>query len=614
MSSEVPQEWAAKSVGEIAIITMGQSPSSSAVNSNGVGLPFIQGNAEFGTRYPEPRQFAATCPKVVEAGDILLSVRAPVGEVNVAPERLCIGRGLAGLRPIGGDHDFLYFALGGLAPVFARLSQGSTFDAINGKDLRSIPLLMPPLDEQRRIAEVLRSVDEAIARTQAVVDAAVATQQATFAAFLRSGDSSGESHAITGWTTGRINGVERLPQGWQIAKLVDVARLESGHTPDRKKPEYWDGGDIEWISLHDTKNLEHADISQTEMRITRAGLANSSARLLPAGTVCFSRTATVGKCVIMAKSMATSQDFANFICSAKLNNRYLLHLMRWMQPVWKSLASGSTHQTIYMPTFKALQIVLPTRADQDAIAETMDGFVSVTNGYAKQLERLYILKTSLTSDLLSGRVRVPVPAMTTSGKTVPPAFKRAVFAAEIVHQLHNDNRFGSVKHEKIVHLCELHLGLQADLDRHAYKEAAGPYDPKARRSVERIFQQQKWFDITKPDGNRVVYVPLEKSGGHAEYFDRYFGEQKPAIQSIIDLLRPLNTEQCEIVATLYAVWNDFLIDGKQPTEEEIVTSVLQWHPKKQQIAEDRWLAALPWMRQKGLIPKGIGEKTRVVQA
>jgi type I restriction enzyme S subunit len=601
MSIEVPEGWQYAKLGDIITLEYGRSLPDKARRPGAV--PVFGSNGVVGWHDEA----------LVPSGGIIVGRKGTAGSVTVSLDPFWPIDTTYYVKPRKSvDADWLAATLHHVR--LNELNEATGVPGLNRDKAYLQPIVLPPLDEQRWIAEVLRSVDEAIARTQAVVDATVATQQATFAAFLRSGDSSGESDAIIGWTTGKIDGVERLPQGWQIAKLVDVARLESGHTPDRQKPEYWSGGDIEWISLHDTKNLEQADISQTEMRITRAGLTNSSARLLPAGTVCFSRTATVGKCVIMAMPMATSQDFANFVCSAKLNNRYLLHLMRWMQPVWKSLASGSTHQTIYMPTFKALQIVLPTRADQDAIAETMDGFVSVTNGYAKQLERLHILKTSLTSDLLSGRVRVPVPAMTTPEKTVPPAFKRAVFAAEIVHQLHNDNRFGSVKHEKIVHLCELHLGLQADLDRHAYKEAAGPYDPKARRSVERIFQQQKWFDATKPDGNRVVYVPLEKEGGHAEYFDRYFGDQKPAIQSIIDLLRPLNTEQCEIVATLYAVWNDFLIDKRQPSDDEIVASVLQWHPKKQQITEDRWLAALPWMRQKGLIPKGTGEKTRVAQA
>jgi hypothetical protein len=220
----------------------------------------------------------------------------------------------------------------------------------------------------------------------------------------------------------------------------------------------------------------------------------------------------------------------------------------------------------------------------------------------------------VSSDLLTGQRRVPSDgAISASQRAVQPAFKRAVFAAEVVHQLYQDDRFGSVKHEKIVHLCELHLGLHGEFDRRAYKEAAGPYDPSARRSVERIFRQQKWFDPTKSE-QRIVYKPLEASGGHAPYFDRYFADRKAAAQDIIDLLRPLTTQQCEIVATLYSVWNDFLIDGHTPTDEEIVTDVLRnWTASKRQIAEERWRAALPWMRDKKLVPTGQGAKTRVAK-
>jgi type I restriction enzyme S subunit len=163
MSSEVPEGWSVRSLGQIADLTMGQSPPSSAVTDSGDGLPFIQGNAEFGARHPAPRFVTSITPKVAQKGDILISVRAPVGEVNIAESPLCIGRGVAGIRAKDCDPAFLFYATGGLSRTFARLSQGSTFDAINGKELRAIEILLPPLDEQRRIAEVLRSVDEAIA-------------------------------------------------------------------------------------------------------------------------------------------------------------------------------------------------------------------------------------------------------------------------------------------------------------------------------------------------------------------------------------------------------------------------------------------------------------------
>jgi type I restriction enzyme S subunit len=351
----------------------------------------------------------------VQIDDILVSTVRPYlrsfAQVPSADIPLVASTGFAVIRAgPEADQQFLYQHIlhSSFIDHLTPRMTGSNYPAVSAGDVEAYPILLPPLDEQRRIAEMLRSVDEAIAATQAVYEAAIAAQASAFETFLRSGNDVPGSAPVTGWTTGKIDGVHRLPAGWHIVKLVDVARLESGHTPDRKKPEYWDDGDIEWISLHDTQNLERCDISETDMRITQAGLANSSARLLPPGTVCFSRTATVGKCVIMAKSMATSQDFANFICSPRLNNRYLLHLMRWMQPVWKALASGSTHKTIYMPTFKALQIVLPSRAEQDGIAATLDSFVSVLEGHAGSLARLRSIKAAVMSDLLSGRVRVPV--------------------------------------------------------------------------------------------------------------------------------------------------------------------------------------------------------------
>ena len=137
----------------------------------------------------------------------------------------------------------------------------------------------------------------------------------------RSGDR------ITNWHLGRITPMPtHVPPGWQLIRLTSVARLESGHTPARNRPSYWNGG-IPWISLHDTDALDGPEIVATEFTVSEEGLANSSARLLPKGTVVFSRTATVGKCSIMGREMSTSQDFANYVCGDRLDNRYLMYLL-----------------------------------------------------------------------------------------------------------------------------------------------------------------------------------------------------------------------------------------------------------------------------------------------
>lgn len=177
-----------------------------------------------------------------------------------------------------------------------------------------------------------------------------------------------------------------IPEDWDYRPIAEYARLESGHTPSKKFATYWNGS-IPWVSLHDTDLLDRNFIDDTSLKITELGLANSSARLLPAGTVVFSRTATVGKASIVTQSMATSQDFANYICGPRLHNEFLAYLFRSMQTVWQSLMAGSTHNTIYMPAFKRLMIVVPLLDEQHEIATALSDVDAATDSLARQIPR-----------------------------------------------------------------------------------------------------------------------------------------------------------------------------------------------------------------------------------
>ena len=96
------------------------------------------------------------------------------------------------------------------------------------------------------------------------------------------------------------------------------------------------------------------------------------------------------------------------------------------------------------------------------------------------------------------------------------------------------------------------------------------------------------------------------------YFDTYWSGKKNRIQAVIDLLRPMKTQQAEIVATLYAAWNDLILAGDTVTDEAILREVLtRWHEQKTKISQERWLSALEWMRKKALVPTGFGKATRI---
>lgn len=160
------------------------------------------------------------------------------------------------------------------------------------------------------------------------------------------------------------------PDGWRWTPLSAIARLESGHTPSRRKPAYW-GGDIPWIGIKDATGNHGRTIQDTIQHTNELGIANSAARVLPANTVCLSRTASVGYVVVMGEPMATSQDFANWVCSENLDYRFLKFALLAERESFSRFSYGSTHQTIYYPELKAFHICLPPLPEQKRIADIL---------------------------------------------------------------------------------------------------------------------------------------------------------------------------------------------------------------------------------------------------
>lgn len=181
------------------------------------------------------------------------------------------------------------------------------------------------------------------------------------------------------------------PEGWQWQLLTSLARLETGHTPSRKHPEYWDG-DIPWIGIRDATGNHGRTIDDTEQHVTQAGIDNSSARLLPQNTVCLSRTASVGYVVVMGRPMATSQDFVNWVCDPEvLDYRFLKYVLLAEKRAYDRFSHGTTHQTIYFPEVKALHICAPDRDGQTDIADVLsalDDKIEQNRRTARTLERL----------------------------------------------------------------------------------------------------------------------------------------------------------------------------------------------------------------------------------
>ena len=340
--------------------------------------------------------------------DIILSIVGTIGKVAVVPAELDganITQSSCRLRPDPNliSHDTLaYFLRSPIASSqFDDLSLGTAVPRLNLEDVREIEIPLAPPPEQRRIVSMLDSISAKNRRSrghldhiprlvekfkQAILAAAFRgeltrewrgrqNEVETADALIKRTEEPSQSRGGREATTEVRPGIAGLslndpgiepPAGWTWVSLQRIARQETGHTPSRSHPEYWDGG-IPWIGIRDAGDYHGQIIHETLQTVSDQGLANSSARLLPAGTVCLSRTASVGYVTIMGRSMATSQDFATWTCSPALLPKYLMFALMAEGEGIRNFGEGSTHTTIYFPEIRALHICLAPILEQHKI-------------------------------------------------------------------------------------------------------------------------------------------------------------------------------------------------------------------------------------------------------
>ena len=272
-------------------------------------------------------------------------------------------------------HRFLFYALPIPLQAINTVTYATTVKHLSSSQVSQCRFAIPPADQLRQIADFLdfetTKIDVAIAAQERLIELLVEKSAATISRAI----SKGLNFDVP-YSDSRLDWLGQIPAHWLVQPIRKLARLESGHTPSRSKPEYWIEEDctIPWVTTGDVKGLRDGRaiyLDDTAVKISATGLANSSARLLPANTVFLSRTASVGFSGIMGREMAVSQDFAAWICGTELLPEYLLFCLRSMQPLFQSLMIGSTHKTIYMPDIEKLMIPVPPMEEQRKIASRL---------------------------------------------------------------------------------------------------------------------------------------------------------------------------------------------------------------------------------------------------
>ena len=361
---------------EYCTLNMGQSPDSKTYNTQGNGLPFYQGNADFGETHPITRVWCSAPVKTAENGDILISVRAPIGAMNTAVERCCLGRGLAALTPIRDkcSKQFLYYALQSKVDSLIAQGTGSTFKAISKKVLEATYIPAYSSDEQEHISNTIGRVDRAVAarRNQLIL-----LDQLVKSRFVELfGDPVSN------------------PKDWNIEPLGKRCGIITGNTPPRSEPENY-GKYIEWIKS-DNINTSFTFITKAQECLSEAGF--EKCRFVEAGSILMTCIAgsidCIGNVAVTDRRVAFNQQI-NAIVPEQDEVLYLYWLMQLSKPM--------IHRTINMALKGILsksqlsEIVFPF--PPITLQEQFVAFVEQTDksklAVQKSLEELEILKKSL---------------------------------------------------------------------------------------------------------------------------------------------------------------------------------------------------------------------------
>jgi type I restriction enzyme, S subunit len=318
------------------------------------------------------------------------------------------------IRPLPGlDARFLFYLT--IAPNFRSLGQAEMVGAGGQKRvpeefLKDWRAPLPPFEIQQKIARFLdkktERIDGLIEKKHALLDRLAEKRQA----FITRAVTKGLNPDAPAKSTG-VDWLGDIPAHWEVGNIRRFAKMKTGHTPSRSHPEYWDDCCIPWFTLADVWQLRDGTVwylKETAEKISEVGLANSAAELLPAGTVIFSRTASVGYSGIMPEPMATSQDFWNWICGPKLLPEYLLLLFRSMAQKFEESTSGSTHKTIYQGIAAGLVICVAPMNEQHDIAKYVFARLRAVDSAVvevrKSIDSLINYRAALIASAIAGKI------------------------------------------------------------------------------------------------------------------------------------------------------------------------------------------------------------------
>ena len=359
---------------EIVDVTMGQSPKSEYYNIEGKGYPFLQGNRTFGFKYPTFDTYTTVMTKSAKAGDVIMSVRAPVGDINITPVDMCLGRGVCSLRMKNGNQSFLFYMMKYYIPHLVRKESGTVFGSVNRNDINRLEVDIPEdFLIQEKIARYLEIIDEKIELSNKINNNLEQQAQTIFKSWFIDFEAFSN----------------RKPSDWSVSTLGNVSIMGAGGD----KPQ----------------NVSPIKTDLYEYPIYSNGLSNeglygfTDKPKISEESVTVSARGTIGFVCLRHIPYVPIVRLVTLIPKTEIISAKYLYL--WLKQLHIT-GTGTTQQQLTVPDFQKTEILVPSQEIVTLFTTTVDPIFEKIWANQNENEKLSSLRDTLLPKLMSGELDV----------------------------------------------------------------------------------------------------------------------------------------------------------------------------------------------------------------
>ena len=578
----IPEDWEVKTIASLGNIVGGGTPSTIIPAYWDGGIQWFT-PAEIGaSKYISKSErsisklgLQSSAARILPKDAILLTTRASIGLSAILLNEATTNQGFQSII-VNTNHcnEYAYYALKTKVSEMLTLASGSTFAEISKAKLASIKLPIPPIAEQRAIAEALSDVDGLIA----ALDKKIAKKR-----LLKQG-------AVC-----KLLSLSGRGKKWFNTKLGNVVNIRKGSmlTSDR-----FVAGNIPVIAGGKIP----------------AGYHNVANR--PANTITISASGASAGYVALYNKPIFATDCSTIEPCSTYDIHYIYHLLKYYQSEIFAMQTGGAQPHVHPSDLNELQILYAKDIEeQQAIATILSDMDKEIANLEVQRDKYRLLKSGMMQKLLTGQIRlvkqqakiIPLGVEVPAVREIP--IDAHIIAGHIVNRSHQSRGWGRTKLQKSLHL--IGYCMQLNLGNEYIRNTAGPDDQQLMNYIDQKFRQYRHVNKVcekLPDGKtHYSYTPTPMIQDVEMAYEKYPKELREQIDALIDKLNTMDLAGAEILSTLYAVWNNRIIKQEQITDDLLIADFYAWSTHKADFEEARVRKALNYMRDNNIIPVGWGK-------